>query len=150
MFGEGKPLYVINHALQSGRILDGNEGIFLANVEHKDAATQLGRLMRDLGATNSEEVGDPHLKSALEKIETKWKEDHTMSKEMENMLDAREEKGRVEGREEGIEIGVEKGQKERTLSYARKGYISLSVAAKDLGMTEEEVQALLKDDPDSK
>ena len=58
-----------------------------------------------------------------------------MSEAVENLMKTSEEKGRAEGKEIG--------GRETTLSFARRGIISLSTAAEDLGMTEQQVKTLL-------
>ena len=48
-----------------------------------------------------------------------------------------------EGRQLALEEGREKGRKELLLDLVRKGHLSLSVAAKELGVSEEEFKRLL-------
>ena len=73
--------------------------------------------------------------------------DFTFERQIELTRKEERELGRAEGREEGLEEGRaegrEEGRVESVLSLLRKGKITLSEAAEEIGTDEDKVKELL-------
>lgn len=66
-----------------------------------------------------------------------------MNEKLLELNDLAIEEGREEGLAEGRQEGLAEGQKKTLLSLVQKGRLSVSEAAEELGITEEEFQRLL-------
>ena len=141
MFGMKKPLYTIHTVLMdNGRVLDPYEGVYVVNVKKHDMGTDLGRLVRDMVCNKIDEIVDPDLRKALNRVHLKWKKgDPKMSDEMKAIMIENQKIGEARGEKRG----EKRGQSKTVMSLLCKGHISIDVAAEELGISVAEVQKLL-------
>ena len=169
-FGEGDPLYVLGWSKKgSPNFIDVKQSVYIVNMKNQDLSTALGRLMHDLTCTTSAEVQDSALAKTLSMVESKQGETKVNEKLLDIFDQAKEEgreegraegreegraegreegraEGREEGRIEGLEEGLAKGQTRTLLNLVRDGSLPLSVAARNLGVSEEEFRRLLAEE----
>ena len=156
-FGRGFPLYRLTTALCADPYEDvePNQGIYIVNSNNKDATTELGRLMRDISATDPTQIKDPALSSTLEMLKSNkgvnlmseyWQEvKESVFKEMrENIIRELRESIATELRE-SITKEIQEEERARTyVSLYLDGTIDAEVAKGKLGLSEEEFQAAVE------
>ena len=133
-FHEGEPLYELCYRVQSGKAVDPKQFIYIVNMKSKDKTTPLGRLMADLTTNEPKKITNPTLRQRLGVIQSS-EGGKVVNEKLLELNDLAVEEGREEG--------LAEGQKKTLFSLVQKGRLSVSEAAEELGITEEEFQRLL-------
>ena len=124
--------------MQTGKVFYDKSVIYIANLKHKDASTELGKLMMDLECEVPEEMHFAPLREGLEMIQSK-RGLEMMDREIENIIQEAiaecREVYRKEDREEGGALMLVK--------LVRSGDITVERAAEELGISVESFKELM-------
>ena len=143
IFGDKLPLYEIRPVImQTGKVFYDKSVIYIANLKHKDASTELGKLMMDLECEVPEEMHFAPLREGLEMIQSK-RGLEMMDREIENIIKEAVAQCREVYRKEDREEGRVEGGALMLVKLVRSGDITVERAAEELGISVESFKELM-------